>query len=207
VIGAKAWHDVTPEPIDLPPQATRLLYVGRIAPHKRIEDLFALFECYHALDPDSALLIVGAARFEGYAGFLRYLLNGEYADLKDHIHFREGVSDAQLKTLYQSCSAFITMSEHEGFCVPVVEAMTFDLPVFAYAEQAVLETLGRNGRVFYSKEFDAIAADLRSVLTTSWKQRSIVSSQRERMKQIVEQSDGRSFWAALERVIYGARAV
>ncbi len=54
------------------------------------------------------------------------------------------------------------MSEHEGFCVPVVEAMTFDKPVFAFAEEAVLETLGRSGRVFYAKEFDAIAADLQS---------------------------------------------
>jgi glycosyltransferase involved in cell wall biosynthesis len=207
IIGPKAWHEVGPEPIDLPPQSTRLLYVGRIAPHKRIEDLFALFERYHELDPDSALLIVGAARFEGYIGFLRYLLKSEYAPLAPHIHFLEGVSDGQLKTLYQSCAAFVTMSEHEGFCVPVVEAMMFDKPVFAFADEAVLETLGRSGRVFYSKEFPAIAADLRSVLTTSWKQRSIVAAQRERMKQIVQQADGQAFWATLEKVVFGARAV
>lgn len=207
IIGPKAWHDVGAEPVELPPQSTKLLYVGRIAPHKRVEDLFALFEEYHALDPDSALLIIGAARFEGYIGFLRYLLKSEYAALAEHIHFMDSVSDGQLKTLYQSCSAFVTMSEHEGFCVPLVEAMTFDKPVFAFAEDAVLETLGRSGRVFYSKEFDAIAADLRSVLTTSWKQRSIVAAQRERMQQIVKQSDGQAFWAALEKVVYGARAV
>jgi hypothetical protein len=91
--------------------------------------------------------------------------------------------------------------------VPVVEAMTFDIPVFAFAEEAVLETLGRSGRVSYSKEFDAMAADLRSVLTTSWKQRSIVAAQRERMKQIVNQADGQVFWSTLERVVYGARPI
>ncbi|MEX2113975.1 MAG: glycosyltransferase family 4 protein [Pirellulales bacterium] len=207
IVGPKAWHDVEAEPIDLPPQATRLLYVGRIAPHKRVEDLFALFECYHRLDPDSALVVVGGSTFEGYRGFLQYLLRSEYAPLKDFIHFREHVSDGQLKTLYQSSSAFLTMSEHEGFCVPVVEAMMFDLPVFAFAEEAVLETLGRSGRVSYFKEFDAMAADLRSVLTTSWKQRSIVAAQRERMKQIVHQADGQVFWATLEKVVYGARTV
>lgn len=207
VIGAKAWHDIGAEPIDLPPQNTRLLYVGRIAPHKRVEDQFALFERYHELNPDSALLIVGDTGFEGYIGFLRYLLNNEYAELREHIHFYQGVSDGQLKTLYQTCDAFVTMSEHEGFCVPVVEAMTFDTPVFAYADEAVRETLGRSGRVFYYKEFDAIAADLHSVLSTTWKQRSIVSFQRERMKQLVQESDGRAFWATLEKVIYGARAV
>jgi glycosyltransferase involved in cell wall biosynthesis len=207
IIGPKAWHDVEAEPIELPPQSTKLLYVGRIAPHKRIEDLFALFEFYHQLDPDSALIVVGASAFQGYRGFLQYLLRSEYAPLQDFIHFREHVSDGQLKTLYQSSSAFLTMSEHEGFCVPVVEAMTFDIPVFAFAEEAVLETLGRSGRVSYSKEFDAIASDLRSVLTTSWKQRSIIASQRERMKQIVQQADGQAFWATLEKVVYGARTV
>ncbi len=207
IVGPKAWHDVEAEPIDLPPQSTKLLYVGRIAPHKRVEDLFVLFEFYHELDPDSALIIVGASTFQGYRGFLQYLLRSEYAPLQDFIHFREHVSDGQLKTLYQSSSAFVTMSEHEGFCVPVVEAMTFDIPVFAFAEDAVLETLGRSGRVSYSKEFDAIAADLRSVLTTSWKQRSIIAAQRERMQQIVQQADGQAFWAALEKVVYGARTV
>ena len=71
----------------------------------------------------------------------------------------------------------------------------------------MLETLGRSGRVFYAKQFDAIAADLQSVLSTSWKQRSIVSAQRERLKQIVQQADGQAFWATLEKVIYGARTV
>lgn len=207
IVGPKAWHNVAAEEVSLPPQTTKLLYVGRIAPHKRIEDLFALFESYRKLDPDSALLIVGTTHFEGYIGFLRYLLNNEYAGLKQDIHFLESVTDGQLKTLYQTCDAFVTMSEHEGFCVPVVEAMTFDKPVFAYANQAVLETLERSGRVFYAKDFDAIAADLRSVLTTSWKQRSVTATQRERMKQIIRQADGRAFWAILEKVIYGARAV
>ncbi|MGE0696046.1 MAG: glycosyltransferase [Pirellulales bacterium] len=207
IVGPTAWHEIEAEPIDLPPQGTKLLYVGRVAPHKRIEDLFALFECYQKLDPDATLLIVGSARFAGYLGFLRYLLNSEYQALRERVHFIEGVSDGQLKLIYQSCSAFVTMSEHEGFCVPLVEAMTFDKPVFAYADDAVLETLGRSGRVFYSKQFEAIAADLRSVLTTSWKQRSIVAAQRERMKQIVQLADGQAFWATLEKVIFGARAV
>ena len=206
-VGRKPWHEIAAEAVELPPQTTKLLYVGRIAPHKRIEDLFALFESYRNLDPDSALLVVGAARFEGYIGFLRYLLNNEYADLKQDIHFLESVSDGQLKTLYQECDAFVTMSEHEGFCVPLLEAMTFDKPVYAFAEEAVTETLGRCGRVFYTKDFGAIAADLRSVLTTTWKRRSIAATQRERMKQIVEQADGRVFWSMLEKVIYGARSV
>ncbi len=61
VIGAKDWSAIAAEPIQLPPQKTLLLYVGRIAPHKRIEDLFALFDRFRVLNPDSALLVVGGA--------------------------------------------------------------------------------------------------------------------------------------------------
>ena len=142
--------------------------MGRIAPHKRVEDLFALFEFYHELDPDSACSSSERSAFEGYRRIPAVLAaQRNTPPLRDLIHFRETVSDGQLKTLYQSSSAFVTMSEHEGFCVPVVEAMTFDIPVFAFAERGRAGNVGRSGRVFYSKEFDAIAADLRSVLTTS----------------------------------------
>jgi glycosyltransferase involved in cell wall biosynthesis len=207
IIGAKDWSQVEAEPIDLPPQGTLLLYVGRIAPHKRVEDLFALFERYRALDPDSALLVVGGARFGGYAGFLRYLLNNEYADLKQHIFFHDGVSDGQLKTLYERGSAFVTMSEHEGFCVPVVEAMAFDKPVFAYADEAVLETLGRSGRVFYTKDFRTIAAEIHAALSTPWIRGLMIAAQRQRLTELCEQASGRSVWSVLEKVMYGARPV
>ncbi len=203
IIGAMTWHDVGSEPIDLPPQSTLLLYVGRIAPHKRIEDLFALFDQYHQLNPDSALLVVGGARFDGYVGFLRYLLANEYPSACEHIHFRDRVTDGQLKTLYERCSALVTMSEHEGFCVPIVEAMVFDKPIFAYADEAVTETLGRSGRVFFDKDFEAIAADLHRILSNPWAQRLMVAEQHKRLLEISEQSTGRPLWEVLERVIPG----
>jgi len=184
-----------------------LLYVGRVAPHKRIEDLFALFDRYRVLNPDSALLVVGGARFDGYLGFLRYLLGNEFAHLQEHIHFYDGVSDGQLKTLFERASVFVTMSEHEGFCVPVVEAMAFDKPVFAYADEAVLETLGRSGRVFYSKDFAAIAAEIDAALSNPWIKQLLLAGQRWRMLEIHEQASGRAIWSVLEKVLYGARAV
>lgn len=207
VIGAKDWSAIAAEPIQLPPEGTLLLYVGRVAPHKRIEDLFALFDRYRVLNPDSALLVVGGARFDGYLGFLRYLLGNEFAHLQDHIHFFDGVSDGQLKTLYERGSVFVTMSEHEGFCVPVVEAMAFDKPVFAYADEAVLETLGRSGRVFYSKDFAAIAAEIDAALSNPWIKQHLLAGQRRRMLEIHEQASGRAIWSVLEKVLYGARAV
>jgi len=207
MIGIKAWDQIPAEPVDLPKQGTKLLYVGRVAPHKRIEDLFALFDQYHALNPDSSLVIVGGSRFDGYLGFLRYLLNNEYADIKPYIHFQDAVSDGQLKTIYERSSCLVTMSEHEGFCVPVVEAMLFNKPVFAFANEAVAETLGRSGRVFFSKDFEAVAADVHAVMSTPWIERLVLEAQRQRLKQLVDQASGIGLWAALEKVMYRARVV
>ena len=113
--------------------------------------------------------MVGGARFDGYVGFLRYLLDNEYAELaRSTSIFTTASATASSRRSTSAAAAFVTMSEHEGFCVPVVEAMAFDKPVFAYADEAVLETLGRSGRVFYSKDFEAIAADIDAVLSTPW---------------------------------------
>lgn len=190
------------EPIELPAAKTLLLYVGRVAPHKRIEDLLALFARFHALERNSALLIVGSTTFGGYTGYLQYLLNHDHAATKSRVHFLAGVSDGQLKTIYQKASAFITMSEHEGYCVPLVEAMEFGLPVFAYADPAISETLGSAGRRFHHKDFAWLAADLQSTLRTPWKREAMIAAQRARQAELAHAADGRSIWSALEKAMF-----
>ena len=201
-MNAWRWLEITAEPVKLPPRKTLLLYVGRVAPHKRIEDLLALYRAYHKLDPDSALLIAGGASFEGYSGYLRYLMQNEYQKLKEHIFFLDSVSDGQLKTLYPAASAFVTMSEHEGFCVPLVEAMVFETPVFAFGCEAVVETMGQSGRVFYKKNFVSVAADLHDVVHTEWKRAKILNDQRRRLAEITSCIDGRTIWSTIEQVYF-----
>lgn len=202
VVGEDRWSDMAAEPIDLPQAKTLLLYVGRVAPHKRIEDLLALFARYHALDRDSALLIVGGGSFSGYAGYLQYLLDHDYAQVKSKIHFLTGVSDGQLKSIYAAATAFVTMTEHEGYCVPLVEAMSFGLPVFAYAEPAVVETLGSAGRRFHQKDFAVLAQDIRESLATPWKREQTIAAQQARLAELAAQADGRVIWTALEKVMF-----
>jgi glycosyltransferase involved in cell wall biosynthesis len=129
-------------------------------------------------------------------------MNNEFKGLKDHVHFRDSVSDGHLKTLYPAASAFVTMSEHEGFCVPLVEAMVFDTPVFAYATDAVIETLGRAGRVFYDKHFAAIAADIHEMLHNDYKRAKIIDEQRRRLSQITSSVDGGTIWSTVEEVFF-----
>ncbi len=205
-MNADRWLEIAAEPIALPPEKTLLLYVGRVAPHKRIEDLLALYRAYRKLDSDSALLIAGGASFDGYSGYLRYLMQNEFRELQPFIHFKESVSDGQLKTLYPAASVFVTMSEHEGFCVPLVESMVFDTPVFAYASEAVAETLGRAGRLFHAKNFSAIAADIHDVLHADWKKAKILAEQRRRLAEIVTNIDGGTIWSTIEEIFFHDRA-
>lgn len=208
ILGGRRWESIAGEPIDLPDAQSLLLYVGRVAPHKRVEDLLALFAKFHALDRQSALLIVGGMTFAGYTGYLQYLLDHDYAAIKSRIHFLNGVSDGQLKTIYSSASAFVTMSEHEGYCVPLVEAMEFGLPVFAYADPAMSETLGQAGRRFHDKDFSQIAADIRHTLQTPWKRDAMIAAQQARLAELMTQADGRPIWTALEKAMFSrARSI
>jgi glycosyltransferase involved in cell wall biosynthesis len=173
-----------------------------VAQHKKIEDLVALFQEYHNLDQDSCLLIVGTHLMPGYSAYLRHVLDTRFQRVKDSIFFLGEVSLGQLKSLYRACSAFVTMSEHEGFCLPVVEAMSFDLPVFAYAEPAVRETLGGSGVICYSKDFPVIAEDMHRILHSTNELAHMLASQRRRVGEIEHEANGYALWRAFEEVLF-----
>ena len=152
--GAAGFRDVHVVPLllDLPtPQATRrrgeeptILTVGRIAPNKLLEDVirvFALYQREHA--PRASLVIVGSDEaFPGYGRALRRLV----AELgAGGVRFAGRVGDAERDRLYTTADAYLCMSVHEGFCVPLVEAMALGLPVVARAAGAIPETLAGVG--------------------------------------------------------------
>lgn len=117
-----------------------LLYVGQLLPHKR-PDL--LVQAFHTLvtylDPDARLILVGPARLPAYGHAVQHLVH----ELSLPGAWVAGpVSPEALAAFYRRADAFVTASEHEGFCVPLLEAMAFDLPVGARAAGAVAETAG-----------------------------------------------------------------
>jgi glycosyltransferase involved in cell wall biosynthesis len=189
------------KPVDVPLPPVRLLYVGRIVPHKKIEDLLALFHEYHRLEADSCLLLVGRPEFPEYADRLNRLVASEFPHLTSKVHWCGHVPQERLNGMYASASAFVTMTEHEGFCVPLVEAMAFDVPVFAFAEPAVTETLGGAGFLYASKDFPSIAAEMRRVLGDEAQRETMLAAQRRRVRQIAREADGHHVWQALEEVL------
>lgn len=121
---------------------TNLLFVGRVVPNKCIEDLLRTFAYYRRyIDHRARLFVVGEYRsFAPYYDALQRLV-GDLA--LDEVHFTGHVSQAELNAFYRIASCFVCTSEHEGFCVPIFEAIHSGLPVIAYAAAAIPYSTGR----------------------------------------------------------------
>jgi glycosyltransferase involved in cell wall biosynthesis len=136
-----------------------LLFVGRVMPHKGHVDLIKTLAYYRRyLQPRSRLLVVGELdpRLERYYSQLRDLIRRE--GLEGAVVFTGKVNRTQLKACYLAADAFLCVSRHEGFCVPLVEAMSFKLPCVAWDTTAVAETLGPNALVWKQYD-DAVLAE------------------------------------------------
>lgn len=158
------------------------LFVGRIAPNKRIEDHIRLAEQYKRyIDAYYRFIFVG--RYDvvpQYYAMIRSLL-AEYKMLEDRFIFTGPVPDAELAAYYRASSVYISLSEHEGFCVPLVEAMAMDVPVLAYSAAAVPDTLGGAGIQFAPKDLE-YAAELLGMLAFEDSPRDeVVAGQRRRL--------------------------
>ena len=121
---------------------TRLLFVGRISPNKRQDELIRMLAYYRrCLDPEALLVLVGSHRDQPqYYARLRAL--AETMGLGGAVRFTGSVSLPQLVGYYRASSCFVSLSEHEGFGVPLLEAMHLGLPVVALDAAAVGETTG-----------------------------------------------------------------
>src|SRR5690606_3919553 len=142
---------------------TNLLFVGRIAPNKKQDDIIKIFYYYKKfINPESRLILVGSyIGMERYYSELIKLVND--LDLQD-VFFTGHIPFESILAYYQISHLFLCMSEHEGFCVPIVEAMLFDLPIIAYRSSAVPATLGNAGFVVSEKNYKAIAELIHIVL-------------------------------------------
>jgi glycosyltransferase involved in cell wall biosynthesis len=142
-----------------------ILFVGRVAPNKGHLSLLAVFAYYHRyLNPHSRVFIVGDLdpRLETYVRRVRDAI--DRAGLRGFVFLTGKVSPTQLKAYYLVAHAFACASHHEGFCVPLVEAMGFKIPCVAWAKAAVPRTLGRTALVWNDLDPAVMAESLHSCL-------------------------------------------
>jgi glycosyltransferase involved in cell wall biosynthesis len=178
-----------------------LLFVGRVAPNKRQEDLIKLLYAYRQIRSDARVILVGQPWSGSYTRWLRKLA----ADLglEDAVSFTGPVSDRDLVTYYRGASLYVSMSEHEGFGKPLVESMLADLPVLAYAATAVPWTMGRAGVLFQRKAFAELAELVEILVADADLRRTLIAGQRERVATFLApqvEARWRGFLAQLELV-------
>ncbi|MDR1674494.1 MAG: glycosyltransferase [Oscillospiraceae bacterium] len=177
-----------------------ILFVGRIAPNKKHEDVIASFHVYNRyINPKSRLFLVGSYNStENYHYTLKKLVdsNGiKNVIFTGHIPFNEIIA------YYRVSHLFLCESEHEGFCVPLVEAMLFDLPILAYHSTAIPYTLGNSGIMFTEKNHKLIAELINAVLTNETLKNEIVAGQRRRLEDFSREKIGRQFMELFEEII------
>ena len=131
-----------------------ILFVGRIAPNKKIEDLIKTFYFYKKINPKSRLFIIGAKFLNDYNRELTDFVGA--LKLRD-VYFTDKVPLSDLKTYYELADIFLCMSEHEGFCVPLIESMYFGIPIIAYNSTAIPYTLEKSGILINKKDYPEIA--------------------------------------------------
>lgn len=131
-------------------------YVGRIVPSKKIEDLITLAFFLKRINLKYRILIVGNCPpiFEEYFVFLKKI--SRELELGAHLQFRLGATDSEMPRFWEEMDAYVSMSEHEGFGIPLVEALSHDIPVFAYSGTAVAETLREAGYLFKKKDPESL---------------------------------------------------
>ena len=142
-----------------------LLFVGRIVPNKKQEDVIRAFYRYRSrYEEKSRLILIGSAGgMENYMDALQAYIRK--LGLEDSVLFPGHIRFPEILAYYRTADVFVCMSEHEGFCVPLVEAMYFGKPVVALRAAAVPETLGQGGLLLDSSDPGPAAAAVDRILT------------------------------------------
>ena len=172
---------------------TNVLFVGRIVPNKKQEDIIETFAYYHAhLNPDSRLIIVGNEEMGGeyFSELTSYV---KTLGIEESTVFTGHVSFPELLAYYRVADVFLCMSEHEGFCIPLLEAMVFAVPILAYRAAAVPETIGDAGVITDVKDPVIVAEMLNRLVSNKPLREDLKQRMQRRLKEFSYQKTTEKF--------------
>lgn len=179
---------------------TDWLFVGQIGPHKAQHDLIKAFAAYRRLyDAHARLHIVGREMGTIYIDALRRFVVA--LGLDDAVEFPGSVPVGTLAAYYESADAFVCLSNHEGFCAPIVEAMARGTPVVAYAAAAVPETLGDAGILLAEKPPALVASVVHRLIDDEPTRATFIARGRERAQRYAPQRAEHAFLELIESAL------
>jgi len=176
---------------------TDLLFVGKVSPHKGQDDLIKTLAAYRRLyDPDARLHVVGGAISEEYReALVRF---ADELGLAGAVNLAGSVSHEELIAYYAASDVFVCLSNHEGFCVPLLESMYHQLPIVAYTNTAVPETVQGAGLILPNKEPIRVAAAIDRVVRDAQLRTALARAASERAGAFALPKVRAGFAAALE---------
>ena len=178
----------------------RWLFVGRVAPNKAQHDVVKAFAWYRRVfDAEASLTLVGGVSASSYWSALERFVDG--LGLSGVVRLAGSVSEVELEGLYRSADVFVCLSEHEGFCVPLLEAMAHGVPVVALGAAAVPETLGDAGLVLGSKRPGLVAEAVARVVGDGGLRARLVAAGRRRLEDFSLARTRRTLLDALQPVL------
>jgi glycosyltransferase involved in cell wall biosynthesis len=177
-----------------------LLYVGKISPHKAPHDLVKMLDVLRRTDdPAARLHLVGSPLGETYEPALRAFI--DELGLSDVVTLAGSVSGAELEAYFQAADVFVMASDHEGFCVPLAEAMGHGVPIVAYGVAAVPETVGGAGLVLPDKAAVPFAAAVGRVLRDARLHEVLATAGRARAASFDLDTSTRHFVALVQQAV------
>jgi len=195
--------DVEPNDLitrELDDEWTNILFVGRIIPNKRIEDVIRYFHAYQrTFNKRSRLMLVGS--YHGYEKYLATLQQLVASLGTTNVIFTGHVSNAELTAYYEIADLFLCASAHEGFCVPIVEAFYKEIPVVAFAASAVPATMDGAGVLYSTTEPLEVAALVDAVLSNDNLYDAIVAKQDEALSRLRAKDFDRTLLGFVDQVL------
>ncbi|TGL60313.1 glycosyltransferase [Leptospira ognonensis] len=174
------WESYNKSPITK--KDLQFLFVGRIAPNKKQNDLIKFAKIWkEKTHKNFHLKLIGFSNpnQQSYLDELEFMIKSY--DLENQVEIVSYVNEEILSKYYRESNYFISMSEHEGFCVPLMEAMYFQLPVIAYKAGAIAETLGGSGFLFSEKNYEVLVDLILKLESTPILKETQINHQTERL--------------------------
>lgn len=177
-----------------------VVFTGRVAPNKCPEDIIAAFYYYKKnIQPKSRLFLVG--RYDGMPAYKTQLdVYVKQLGLED-VYFTGHVKFDEILAYYHIADVFVCLSEHEGFCVPLVEAMYFGVPIIAYDSTAIGDTLGGSGLLLQDKSPAIVGEAIRLVAENKELRDRLVMGQKERLKDFAHDKIKKNFLEIMQKFL------
>lgn len=181
-------------------KGTKILFIGRVAPNKKFEDIIKAFHVYKKrYDSDAELNLVGSFN----EGDLYYASLREYVDKLgvEDVVFTGSIPFSHINAYYKGSDVLLCQSEHEGFCVPIIESMIHELPIVGYDCCAVGETMGQGSLAIPTKDPEIVAGVLDRLMQSEELRAEAIAAQSKHLKWYEPSCVEQKFLNAIKKVI------